>query len=126
MWQVVGMLCLGRRGGEMGDGGFVLYLVLRMGDRGVSGRSWVEVRSFGGGSRIGLGRSMTRVILIFPSWCKCVVDVDTDGVLVWLVVVMSDRRGLGFGLGDDLLRPALKISADGCCGRLECGGCEVG
>ena len=39
MWQVMGMFCLGRRGGEMGDGGSVLYLVLRMGDCGVLGRS---------------------------------------------------------------------------------------
>ena len=35
------------------------------------------------------------------------------------------RNGLGFGLGGDLLRPALKILADGCCDRLKCGGCVV-
>ena len=33
--QVLGMFCLGRRGGEMGDGGSVLYLVLRIGEYGV-------------------------------------------------------------------------------------------
>jgi len=45
---------------------------------------------------------------------------------VWLVVVLFDRNGLGFGLGNYLLRPTLKISADVCCDRLECGSCEVG
>ena len=40
--------------------------------------------------------------------------------------MLFDRNGLGFGLGGDLLRPTLKISADGCCDRLECGGCVVG
>ena len=35
MEQVVGMFCLGRRGGDMGDGGFVLYLLLRIGESGV-------------------------------------------------------------------------------------------
>ena len=73
MWQIVGMFCLGRRGGEMGDGGYVLYITLRMGDCGVSGRSWVEVRSDGGGSRIGLGRSVNRVVLVFHCLWKCVV-----------------------------------------------------
>ena len=44
MEQVVGIFCLGRHGGEMGDGGSVLYLlVLRIKEYGVSGRSWVEV-----------------------------------------------------------------------------------
>ena len=52
MWQIVGMSCLGRHGGEMGVGGSVLYIVLRMGDCGVWGKSWVEVRSVGDGSRI--------------------------------------------------------------------------
>ena len=52
MWQVVGMFCLGKRGGEMGDGGSVLYLALPMGDHGVLGRSWVEMRSDSGGSKI--------------------------------------------------------------------------
>ena len=33
---------------------------------------------------------------------------------------------MGFGLGGDLLRLALKILADGLCDRLECGGCVVG
>ena len=46
------MFCLGRRGGEMGNGGFVLYLVLRKGDCDVSGRAWVEKKSVGGGCRI--------------------------------------------------------------------------
>ena len=73
MWQVVGMFCLGRRGGEMGDGGCVLYLVLRRGDCDVSGRSWVEVSSVGGGSRIRLGRSVARVVLFFHNWWECVV-----------------------------------------------------
>ncbi len=67
------MFCMERCGGEMGDGGFVLYLVLRMGDCGVSGRSRLEVRSVGGGSRIGLGRYVARVVLFFPSWWECVV-----------------------------------------------------
>jgi hypothetical protein len=35
MEQVVGMFCLGRRGGDMGDGGYVLYLVLHIGECGV-------------------------------------------------------------------------------------------
>ena len=39
MEQFVGMFCLGRRGGEMRDGGSVLYLVLRIGEYGVSNRS---------------------------------------------------------------------------------------
>ncbi len=72
MWQVVGMFCLERRGGEMGDGGFLLYLVLRMGDYGVSDRSCVEVRLVGGGSRVGLVRFVTSVILVFHCWWKCV------------------------------------------------------
>ena len=42
-----------------------------------------------------------------------------------LVVVLFDRIGLGFGLGDGLLRPAFKISTDDCCSRLKCGGCVV-
>ena len=67
------MLCLGRRGGEMGDGGSVLYLVLRMGDCGVLGRSWVEVRSDGNGSKIRLGRSATRLVSVFCCWLRCVV-----------------------------------------------------
>ena len=45
---------------------------------------------------------------------------------MWLVVVLLDRNGLGFGLGDDLLRLTLNISADGCCDCLKCGGCAVG
>ena len=65
IWQVVGMFCLGRSGGERGVGGSVLYLVLRIGDCGVLGRSWVEVRSDGGGNKIGQGRSAKRLVLIF-------------------------------------------------------------
>ena len=42
-----------------------------------------------------------------------------------LVVVVFDRTGLGFGLGDGLLRLALKISADGCCNHLKYMGCVV-
>jgi hypothetical protein len=41
---------------------------------------------------------------------------------VWLVVVVIDPIGLGFGLEDCLLCPALKILVDGCCNRLKCGG----
>ena len=59
------MVCLGRRGGEMGDAGYVSCLVSRMGDCGVSGRSWVDVGSVGGGSRIGMGRFVTRVVLVY-------------------------------------------------------------
>ena len=44
---------------------------------------------------------------------------------MWLVIVLFDRLGLGFGLGDDLLRPALKISVEGCCNRWRYGGCVV-
>ena len=33
--------------------------------------------------------------------------------------------GLGFGLGDDLLCPALKVLVDGCRNPLRCGGCAV-
>jgi hypothetical protein len=73
MWQVVGIFCLGRRYGEMGDGGSILYLVLRMGDCGVLHRSWVEVRSDSGGSKIGQGRSATRVVSVFRCWWRCVV-----------------------------------------------------
>ncbi len=43
MEQVVGMFCLGRLGGEMGDCGSVLYLVLRIGEYDASDKSWVEV-----------------------------------------------------------------------------------
>ena len=42
-----------------------------------------------------------------------------------LVVVVFGRTGLGFGLGDGLLRLALKISADGCCSHLKYRGCVV-
>ena len=59
------MFCMGRRGGEMLDGGFVLYLVLRIEEYGVSGRSWVEVGSGGGGRKISRGRSVARVVLSF-------------------------------------------------------------
>ena len=45
---------------------------------------------------------------------------------MWLVVVLFDRNVLGFGLGDDLLCLALKISFDGCCERLKCWDCVVG
>ena len=44
---------------------------------------------------------------------------------MWLVVVLFDQIGLGFGLRDGLLRPALKISVDGSCSRLKCGNCVV-
>ena len=44
---------------------------------------------------------------------------------MWLVVVVFDQIGLGFGLEDDLLRHALKISVDGCCNRLKCGDCVL-
>ena len=40
--------------------------------------------------------------------------------------MLFDRNGLGFGLGGDILRRALKISAVGWCDRLECGGYVVG
>ena len=73
MEQVVGMFCLGRRGGEMGDGGSAVHLVLRIGEYSVSDKNWVEVRSGSGGSKISLGRSMTRVILVFRCWWWCVV-----------------------------------------------------
>ena len=43
MEQAVYMFCLERRGGEMGGCGSVMYLVLRIGEYGVSGMSWVEV-----------------------------------------------------------------------------------
>ena len=33
--QVLGMFCLGRRGGDMGGGGCLLYLVLRIWDCGM-------------------------------------------------------------------------------------------
>jgi hypothetical protein len=65
MEQAVGMFCLGRRGGETGDGGSVLYLNLRIGEYGRSRRSWVEVGSGGGGRKISRGRSLARVVLIF-------------------------------------------------------------
>ena len=38
--------------------------------------------------------------------------------------MLFDWTCLGFGLGNGILRPALKISADGCCSRLMCG-CSV-
>jgi hypothetical protein len=54
MEQVVDIFCLGRRGGDMWDGGSVLYLVLRIWECGMLGRSWVEVRSDScGGDRSG-------------------------------------------------------------------------
>jgi len=110
----------------MGVGGSVLYLVVRIGDCGVSGKSWVEVRSDGGWGKIRLGRSMNRVILVFRCWWRRVVEFDTGVILVWMVFVLFDRNGLGFGPGDDLFRPTLNISADGCCDRLKCRGCVVG
>ena len=73
MKQVVGMFCLGRRGGETGDGGSVLYIVLRIGKCGVSGRSWVEARSDSGGSKIRLGRYATRVVSGLRCWWRCFV-----------------------------------------------------
>ena len=73
MEQVVGMFCLGRRGGEMMDGGCIMYLVLRICECNVSGRSWVEVRSDSGGSKIGLGRFVTWVVLVFRCFLRCVV-----------------------------------------------------
>ena len=39
--------------------------------------------------------------------------------------MVFDQIGLGFGLEDGLLLLALKISVDGCCKRLKCGGCVV-
>jgi hypothetical protein len=39
--------------------------------------------------------------------------------------VLFDRIGLGFCLRTDLIRPALVISADGCCNRLKRGSCGV-
>ena len=68
-----GYVCLGRRGGDMEDGWSVLYIVLRLGDCGVSGRVWVEVRSDGAGSKIGLGRYVTKVVMVFHCWWRCVV-----------------------------------------------------
>ncbi len=46
-------------------------------------------------------------------------------VLAWLGVVICARVGLLCGLGDFLIRPGVKISADGCCIFLECDGCVV-
>jgi len=54
------------------------------------------------------------------------VEFGTGDILVWLVVVLFDWNGLGFGLGGDLLCSALNISTDGCCDRLNRGGCVVG
>ena len=59
------MFCMGRRGGEMRGGGYVIYLVLRIEEYVVSGRSWVEVGSGGGGRKINRDRSVARVILSF-------------------------------------------------------------
>ena len=39
--------------------------------------------------------------------------------------MLFNRIGLRFGLKDDLLRPILKISVDGCCNPLMWGGCVV-
>jgi hypothetical protein len=47
-------------------------------------------------------------------------------VLVRLIVVLLNRIGLRFGLGDGLLRPALKNLVDGCCNPFRCEGCVVG
>ena len=44
---------------------------------------------------------------------------------MWLVDVLFNRIGLGFGLGDDLLRLALKILVDGCCNPSRCGVCVM-
>ena len=99
MVQVVGMFCLGRRVGEMGDGGSVLYLVLRIGEYDVLGRSWVEVGSGGGGRKIRRGRSVAGVVLIFRGRWWCDARFDTCVNLVWLVVLLFDRISLGFGLG---------------------------
>ena len=79
------------------------------------------MRSDGGGSKIGLGRFVTRVVFTFRCWWRCVVEFDTGVFLVWLVVVLFDRNGLEFGMRDDLLRPALNISAAGCCDRVKWG-----
>ena len=39
--------------------------------------------------------------------------------------VLFDRNGLGFGLGDDLLLPILKILAGDCFDNLKCGDCVM-
>ena len=65
MEQIMGMVCLGRRGGKKRDGEFVLYIVWRIGESGVSGKSWVEVGSGGGGRGVRRGGSMNRVVLHF-------------------------------------------------------------
>ena len=43
-------------------------------------------------------------------------------VLVWSSAMLLNRIGLGYGLGDVLLRHALKISVGGCCNPLRCDG----
>ena len=45
---------------------------------------------------------------------------------MWLVIVLFDRNALRFGIGNDLLRCALKFSVDGCSDRLKCGGYAMG
>jgi hypothetical protein len=73
MEQVVGLFCLGRRGGEMGDGGYVLYLALRIGEYGRSGRSWAQEGSGGGGRKICRGHSVARVVFFPLSAVTCCV-----------------------------------------------------
>ena len=51
--------------GRWGFVGLFCVLFLSMGDCDVLGRSWVEVRSDGNGSKIGLGRSATRMDSVF-------------------------------------------------------------
>jgi len=108
--------------GRWGGGGSVMCLVLRIGECVVSGKSWVEVGSGGGGRGISWGGFVTGVVLIFRCRWWCIVRFDTGVVLVLLVVALFDRIGLEFGLGDNLLRHALKTWVDGCCSRLKWGG----
>ena len=77
--QVVGMVFLGWRGGEMGVGGYVFYLVLRIGEHGVSCRIWVEVGTGRGGHERRRAGSVARVVLIF---------FVGDGVLCDLIRVL--------------------------------------
>ena len=73
MVQVMGMICLGRRGGEMGDDGSVMYPVLRIWVYGVSSKSLVEVGTGGDGRKISRDRSVARVVLILRGRMWCVV-----------------------------------------------------
>jgi len=63
MEQVVGVRCLGNRGGEMGDGGFVFDFFLRIGKLRVSERGWCAGVLFSDGVTVNRTGYVTGAVL---------------------------------------------------------------